>query len=424
MNSKAKAIKDGRLKSDSSLIYGIGAVAIAFASNFFAGLISTLMSTYLPASVLDLLGTLDANQVSQVGSYVNSLFLLGWALGGFALGWLGDLWGRVKVFVLSLFIFSLFTLVISWTPNWYLLVAYRFFAGIGIGATMVLSAVLVAEIWGDRSRGRAIAISVVAVGFPIGIIASGMISYVTPDWRSAFLVGFLPLILAGLSYLFLKEPEQWSHLQKARPDRDLGSTIKNLLAPANRTNFIVGTTIFGAMLVGMWAIFSWLPTWAQSLIGTENAGQQEGGILMILLGGGGIVGCLIAGFLANIMGRKAALLLSFAGAFVATSLLFWTNHTFSPVIYFETAFLSLFFGISQGILTVYIPELFPTSVRSTATGIGFNAGRIFTAAAVFFVGVLVPILGGYGNALYVFSLTYAIGFIVTLFGKETKGAML
>ncbi|HKK45547.1 MAG TPA: MFS transporter [Balneolaceae bacterium] len=421
---KTKAINPKSKSLTTGLVYDLSAVALAFASNFFAGVISMMMSTYLPASVQDLLGSVSTNQVSYVGSYINALFLLGWAFGGFLLGWLGDRWGRVRIFSTSILVFSMFTLAVFWVSSWYMLVVFRFLAGLGIGATMVLSAVLVAEIWGERAKGRAIALSVMSVGFPIGIIASGMISYLLPDWRSAFLVGFLPLLLAVVCQFFFEEPQQWSHYAQEKTYNGQWSAFKKLSAPENRKNFVIGTTIFGAMLIGLWAVFSWLPTWAQSLVGTAKAGEQEGGILLMLLGMGGIVGCVIAGFLANIMGRRRALLLSFAGAFVCTSLLFWTNHTFGFVIYLETAVLSLFFGISQGILTVYIPELFPTSIRSTATGIGFNAGRLFTAAAVFFVGILVPILGGYGNALFVFSLTYAIGFLVTWFGKETKGSTL
>lgn len=424
MSVETKELKQSETHMEHTRRYQIIAVILAFASNFFCGMISTLMSTYLPASVQDLLGTLSTEEVSYVGSYVGSLFLLGWALGGFILGWMGDQWGRVRVFALSIGIFALFTMAASWVPNWHLLVVCRFMAGIGIGATMVVSAVIVAEIWGAQSRGRAIAISIVAVGFPIGIIASGAVSYLLPDWRSAFQVGFLPLLLALLSYLILVEPEPWKLAQNKHLNKRDDSKLYKLFKPENRRNFIVGTTIFGAMLVGLWAVFTWLPTWAQSLVGSAQAGQKEGGILIILLGMGGIIGCLIAGFLANSMGRKNALLLSFAGAFVATSLLFWTNQSFGFIVYIETALLSLFFGISQGILTVYIPELFPTRIRSTATGIGFNAGRLVTAVAVFFVGVLVPILGGYGNALFLFSLTYALGFTVTWFGEETKVATL
>ncbi len=80
------------------------------------------------------------------------------------------------------------------------------------------------------------------------------------------------------------------------------------------------------------------------------------------------------------------------------------------------------FGISQGLLSVYIPLLFPVSIRATATGFCFNIGRIFTATAVLFVGVLVTVLGGYSNALFIFSLVFAIGLIVTIFSKKETDA--
>jgi hypothetical protein len=100
--------------------------------------------------------------------------------------------------------------------------------------------------------------------------------------------------------------------------------------------------------------------------------------------------------------------------------LFRTNSTFSEIIYFETAALAVFFGISQGALSAYLPELFPTEIRSSATGLCFNVGRLATATVVFFVGSLVTALGGYGNAVMTFSLTFLIGFFVTFFSSEAK----
>ncbi len=98
--------------------------------------------------------------------------------------------------------------------------------------------------------------------------------------------------------------------------------------------------------------------------------------------------------------------------------LFKINSVLSPIVYAEILVLALFFGASQGVLSVYIPNLFPVAVRGTATGFCFNIGRIFTAIAVLFVGVLVTDLGGYSNALFIFSLVFVIGGIVTFFAKD------
>ena len=219
----------------------------------------------------------------------------------------------------------------------------------------------------------------------------------------------------------IRDEPAWQAARSETPHSQRRSELGTLISPAHRADFLLGATIFGAMSVGLWATFSWLPAWAESLMAPGAGGQQERGVLVMVLGMGGIVGGALSGFLANRFGRRGTLLFSFAGAFVASMILFLANSTFTQAVFVQTAVLALFFGISQGTLTVYIPELFPTGVRATATGICFNMGRIVTSVAVFFVGVLVPILGGYGTSLSVFSGMYLIGFVATLIGRETKG---
>jgi len=404
------------------------ALILCFFATLSCGLVSTLMAAYLPNAVTDLIGVTTEADLGYVGSYINSLYIFGWAIGGILFGWSGDRFGRIQSLSLSIFIIAIFTIAAAYSTNWFLLVFYRFLTGLGAGAVMVLSAVYIAEIWGDRIKGRAFALSLIAVGFPIGIVSSGLVTHFISDWRSAFLVGFFPMLIAILCYLILKEPDQWTRLTQRRSDKkdphlNIGA-VSYLLAPENRVNFFVGATIFGSMLVGIWATFSWLPTWAQNLSAGDSESLQYGGNLVILLGMGGIIGAAFAGFLANSIGRKGTLMLAFGGAALAASVLFMSNSEFSSIIYAQTAFLAIFFGISQATFTAYIPELFPTSIRSTATGISFNAGRFVTATAVFFVGVLVPILGGFGNSLLIFSFTYVIGFVTILFGKETKNSVI
>lgn len=416
-----KSVFQAENQTDQTLAYSITALVLAFGGTFSCGLVSTLMAAYLSTSVHDLLGTADPTEIGYVGSYINSLYIVGWAIGGILFGWAGDKIGRVRTMTLCIMTVAIFTISIWKAPNWYLLVLFRFLSGMGVGGTMVLTAVFIAEVWGARLKGRAIALSIIAVGFPIGIIFSGLVTHMIDNWRIAFLSGFLPLLIAIICLLILKEPKQWSVIRQKsefEQDRKKGP-FSFLIAPENRVNFFVAATIFGSMLVGIWSTFSWLPTWAQNLP-VAGADLSEGGNLVILLGLGGIIGSFFAGFLANGLGRKKALMIAFGGATLAASILYLTNSEFTKVIYIQTAFLSIFFGISQAIFTAYIPELFPANVRSTATGICFNAGRFVTATAVFFVGVLIPVLGGYGNSLLLFSLTYFVGFITVLFGQETR----
>ncbi len=114
------------------------------------------------------------------------------------------------------------------------------------------------------------------------------------------------------------------------------------------------------------------------------------------------------------------MLLCFAMCFVFSVLVFKLNHVISILVWAELVILAFFFGISQGALAVYIPLLFPTGIRAMATGFCFNIGRLFTATVVFFIGALVSWLGGYGNALFIFSLVFLVGFAATWFTKNKE----
>jgi len=139
---------------------------------------------------------------------------------------------------------------------------------------------------------------------------------------------------------------------------------------------------------------------------------------MMLLGVGGLTGGFISGWVSNAIGVRKAMMTCFTGCIVISFFLFGMNSTFSAVIYFETAILALFFGISQGLLSIYIPQLFPFHIRGASTGFCFNIGRPVTAVAVFFVGALVTTLGGYSNALLTFAGIFIIGFITVYLTKD------
>ena len=172
------------------------------------------------------------------------------------------------------------------------------------------------------------------------------------------------------------------------------------------------------MLIGMWAIFSWLPSWVQSLSAVADA-QHQRGLSMMMMGAGGLTGGFVSGWVVHAIGLRRTMLACFAICFGMSFLLFKLNHTFTGLAYAEIAIMAVFFGISQGALSVYIPELFPAAVGAAATGFCFNVGRLFTATAVFFVGALVSWLGGYGNTLFIFSFIFLIGLLATMIaGKK------
>jgi len=384
---------------------------ICFLSTAFGGVVSTLMSVYLPVVVKELRETKDPAELNWVSGYINALFIFGWAVGGFLWGLISDKTGRKAALLLAIGSYGFFTILTGLMPNWPGLIVCRFMSGFGVGGVLVVSVTLLTEVWPERTR--AVYIGIISIAFPIGIFSAGLINYFVSTWRQGFFVGIIPVLIALAGAWTLKESDLWLTHRAGRSNRLKKSDP--LFSSFNRKALITGSVIFGAMLIGMWAIFSWMPTWIQSLITTDA--PKERGLSMMFLGMGGLTGGFFSGWVVNYIGLRKSLICSFAVCAVMSCILFKTNNHFSTAIYIEIAVLALFFGISQGVLSVYIPLLFPTSVRASATGFCFNIGRIFTAAAVLFIGVLVNVLGGYSNSLFIFSLVFVIGLLVVIFIK-------
>jgi len=383
--------------------------AICFVSSMFGGVVSTLMSVYLPVAVKDLLGNVTETKLNDVSSYINSVFIFGWMFGGVIWGLVCDKIGRARSVMLATFCYGSFTVLTAIAPSWPVVTLCRLISGFGVGGVLVTTTIMVSESWTGKQR--AVALGILSISIPVGIFSAGAINYLLPGWRQAFLVGIVPLLAAGTALFFLKESDKWKKGEKI--------SRGNFWDPAYRKSLWTGSLIFGTMLIGMWAIFSWLPTWVQSLSGLSDA-QHERGLSMMLMGAGGLTGGFISGWVMHAIGLRRTMLLCFTVCFIMAFALFKLNHSFSGIAYPEIALLAVFFGISQGALSAYIPELFPTAICAAATGFCFNVGRLFTATAVFFVGALVSFLGGYGNTLFIFSFIFLAGLLATWYARDGR----
>jgi MFS family permease len=377
---------------------------ICFFSNMLGGAASTLMSVYLPVVAKDLLGNVDNSKFNEVSAFINALYFIGWATGGLVWGMIGDKIGRAKSLATAVSMYGCFTILKGFAPSWELMIIFQFFCGFGVGGVLVMNTTLLSESWPASTR--SVFIGFVSIGFPVGIFSSGAINYFVSSWRQGFMFGFIPLALGLTSFFVLRESERWKNSTQH-------TDVNKVKLRDHQMDLFNGSIIFGSMLIGLWAIFSWLPTWAQSLM-VNSDGQKERGLSLMLLGAGGLSGGFLSGWISNALGMRKTMVMCFTGCFILSFLLFKLNSTFSTITILEIASLSFMFGISQGMLSVYVPLLFPVAIRGTATGFCFNLGRFFTAAAVFFVGAWVVALGGYGNSLFAFSFVFFIGLIFLL----------
>jgi hypothetical protein len=88
-------------------------------------------------------------------------------------------------------------------------------------------------------------------------------------------------------------------------------------------------------------------------------------------------------------------------------------------------FLLGFVGIMYfGWLPLFLPELFPTRVRSTGTGIAFNTGRVVAAVVVLSAGFLLHAVGGdYARVGLWSGMIYAAGMVVVWFVPRHTGRL-
>ena len=385
-------------------------ILICFLGNASAGTVSTIASVYLPVIANQMAVSGSAEHVSQISAYINALYLLGWAVGGIFWGMISDRIGRANSLAMCLLSVGILTVWVSFSGSWEMVVGLRLVGGFAVGGVMVITMTLLSEIWPVGTR--SVVMGVVSIGFPVGIFSSGLVNVWVNDWRQAFFVGTVPLLVALISFFYLKESPRWK------------ASLSNISVSKRRVNshfkapgLIHGAVVFGTMLIALWSAFSWMPTWVQSLL-EDSSGQTERGTVMMILGSGGTLGGILSGWIVKAIGVRRSMLLCFAGALVLSILLYGFTAEFSYWIYAAIVGLSFFFGISQGLLSFYIPQLFAVDIRAGATGLCFNAGRVITALAVFSLGSLVLFFGGYGNALLVFSGFLILGFLFILWSKS------
>lgn len=382
---------------------------LCFLSVAWGAMNSVLSSAYLPDIVRTLTGRSDDTATGGAGSWINFAFLAGGTVGGIALGFLSDRVGRKTVLLLALVCIGGGSGLGALSTRWEILAATRLLVGAGVGAVLVASAVLISETWLVRTR--PVALGILSVAYPVGVIASGIVTAGVEDWRAAFGYGALAILLVVPAWL-VRESSAWSAGKKAPVTTRIGDYKAELLS---------GAVVYGTMLVGIWATFAWLPTWLQGLLGEEAPdGQVQRGVSVMLLGMGGLAGGLLSGFLAKRFGGKPVQAVCFVLCLLLTYFIFQMNDTYSISVDIGISLLGICFGISQGVLNDYVPALFPTALRATATGLSFHIGRAFTAVAVFFVGTLAAWFGGYGNAIFAFSLFYLPGLGGLLLGGRDR----
>jgi MFS transporter, SHS family, sialic acid transporter len=439
-------------------------LAAAFLGWMFDGVEIGLFPLVGRVALQDLLKATSEKQVMDWMSAITACFLIGAAIGGVSLGWLGDKIGRVRGMVVCMLMYSIFTgLCYFATAPWQIGVCI-FVAALGMGGEWSLAVALVVECWPERHRPKLAGI--IGAACNVGLLFIAVVALtrqVTPsDWRWMMLVGASPAVLALLIIFFVPESERW----KASAAKGGKSPIVAIFGPGVWKKTLLAAVISGIPLVGTWAAVSaYIPTWvddmsqsqtAKTLLPNDKLATYEStkdrqakrdllksslsseqwnevraktghnkALVQLLMGIGAIIGCLTASTIGGMYGRRpvyfSICLLSFLSASYLFRFLTEFDAWFMFVVFVVGGITAAFYGW----LPLYLPELFPTRIRATGQGLSFNFGRVLAAVGTLSLGQFFALFGNdYGRAMGAVALVYLLGMVVIWFAPETKGQPL
>lgn len=191
-----------------------------------------------------------------------------------------------------------------------------------------------------------------------------------------------------------------------------------------RRNLLLGASLAGIALLGTWGAAQQSAKWSTSADLDPNGYTNVMQWTQITTSIGAILFSFAIPFLANLLNRRITYLIMCIAALGAALLFYQTNAVINPW-FFATAF--LMGGITSsfyGFFPLYLPELFPTSVRATGQGFCFNVGRIIAAIGGLQIANLVHAFGTSANAYSALCGIYLVGMVVIWFAPETKGRAL
>jgi MFS family permease len=400
-----------------------------------------LFALVLRPALTELLGgNPSIAEIGRVGGVLSMVGLLGWALGGFCFGVVGDSIGRIRTLALSVVMVAIFTALQGFSQGPVMFGVCRFFTGVGTGAELVVGIPLVAEAFAEAQRAKVLGIMMTGGGFG-SLIGGQLFALVGPyGWRYVLFAGVLPALILLLIRRGMDEPARFQAVRARRlalrsagelsaADRSfLQFSPKQLFNVENRYSTMVGVLFCLGSLLAIWTSQIWLPTiQGQVLARSGVAGPAAVPFIghgMMLWGLGGILGYTAFGFVADAIGRRPTIVLYSLGTIASGLYLYLGLQGYSLYPVMLPVFGFCVFGVFSG-HAVYLPELFPTHVRATAVSFCNGTGRVITSFGPLVAGLLAAPFGGdFAKATAVMTCFAALSIVAMTLGRETRGDIL
>jgi putative MFS transporter len=196
------------------------------------------------------------------------------------------------------------------------------------------------------------------------------------------------------------------------------SSPRELFRTPLRTTSTVIILVWVALNVSYYGLFIWLP----GVLANEGTVALNVYVLLALVALAQFPGYAASLWLVEAWGRKPTLaaFLALGGVSALTFAL-----TRSTSVYVGALFFVGFFNLGAwGAVYPYTSELFPTRLRSTAFGMVEGVGKAAAIAGPYLFGYLLDTTGATVWSLAFVAAVMAAGALVTLLGREIRGAKL
>jgi MFS family permease len=350
-------------------------------------------------------------------AWLQCAFLFGAAAGGFGLGRLGDRIGRSKAMAASILIYSTMSAAASLAQSPLQLWVLWFLACMGVGGMWPNGVALVSEAWASMSRPVIAGLIGTAANIGIFLLASlATIVPITPEaWRWVMLVAAAPLVLGLFALVAVPESPRWL-AARAAPARSstVGDPGREVFRPPLLGITLIAIVLATISMIGGWGTANWMIPWSDAAGPRLKALVQQARSLT------GIVGSLLGGWIASRLGRRMTYFVVSLQSLLIAQYVFWFLVPTDPQFLVWVAVLGFVSGIYFGWLPLCLPEMFPTRVRSTGAGVGFNFGRIVTAMLLFAAGALMEhFRGDYARIGRLTSLLFILGMLAVWLAPDT-----
>lgn len=377
---------------------------------------------------------------------VLSMELIGMAVGSVIFGAVADTAGRRPTICVCLALMAGGMYLAGTATNVQILSAYRLATGLGIGGMLASVNALTAEFANLRSRN--LAVTVMAAGYPLGVIAGGSIAsalLVNYDWRSVFVLGaaatlvFFPIVwfLLPESLAFLADRQPADALERAnttlrrlghaaidalpaRREPRPGLSTQQLFTPRLRRVTVLLTIAYFLHVMTFYFVLKWIP---KIVVDLGFAPSAAGGVL-VWANVGGLAGALTLGLLSlrvRMLGLVIAALI--CGALGVA--LFGLGQ--ADIYRLTVAAAGAGFFNNAAIVGMYalFAQLFPTGVRAGGTGFVVGVGRGGSAVGPILAGFLFAAGAGLAQvAIAMATGSLAAGFLLALLASSERRRMV